>query len=112
MSEVLICGCRRRLNNMTKAEALELENKCDESMSKAIGEECTVSMALTGRLKVNFSENYLSLNKELNDISYIKFHGDYSDLLNYRYKILVCIEFNKKLFDKLIWSYDHKSELE
>lgn len=96
---------------MTKIEALELENKCDELMTKAIGEECAVSMALTGRLKVNFGEDYFSLNTEYANASYVKFHGNYVELLKAIESACCCIAENKELFNKLIWSYDHKYEL-
>lgn len=96
---------------MTEKEALEIENRCDEVMSEAIGEKCTVSMALTGRLKVNFDQNYFSLNKDFEGASYMNFHGDYQDLLSYIAEACKCVSDNKELFDKLIWSYNHKWEL-
>ena len=97
---------------MTIDEAIELENKCDELMSKAIGEECSVSMAMIGRLKVNFGENYFSLDKNFKDASYIKYHGFYSDLLSHIANACMCVADNKELFDKLVWSYNNRSDLE
>ena len=59
---------------MTKQEAIELENKCDELMSKYLQEECTVSMALTGKLKIEFGSNYLTLDADKKVASYVKYH--------------------------------------
>lgn len=97
---------------MTNIEAIELENKCDELMTKAIGEECSISMAMTGRLKVNFGDNYISLTKDFRGASYVKFHGYYVDLSDYITNACMCIADNKELFDKLIWSYENRNELE
>jgi uncharacterized protein (DUF342 family) len=94
---------------MTKLEAIELENKCDELVSEAIGEKVSVSMALTGRLKINFANDYFSLSEDLTKATYVNYHGYYSDLQDYINKACDCISSNKELFDKLIWSY--KNEL-
>jgi len=102
----------RKDDKMTNNEAVELENTCDELMTKAISEECNVSMAMTGRLKVNFGDNYFSLNSDYANASYVKFHGDYFGLLNVIEMACCCISENKELFDKLIWSYENRSKLE
>lgn len=97
---------------MTKQEALELENKCDTLMSKYLHTSCVVSLALTGRFKVSFEANYIILEKDNKTVSYIKFHGEYSELEEYINSIIKCIEDNKEVFDKLIWSYEHMNEIE
>ena len=96
---------------MTKKEAIELENKCDKLMSEYIDNDCNVSMALSGRFKVSFGENYITLGKDNKSASYIKFHGCYSDLEEYIDSIVRCIDENKKIFEELIWSYEHLSEI-
>lgn len=90
---------------MTKQEAIELETKCDEIVSEYLNEKCTVSMALTGRLKVNFGDNYFSFEKDMNTVNYVMFHGFYSDLENCINTIRKCFRDNKKLFKNLLCSY-------
>lgn len=96
---------------MTKQEAIELENKCDKLMSEYLDNDCTVSMALSGRFKVSFRDNYITLGRDNKSASYVNFHGDYSDLEEHIDSIVRCIEENKDVFDRLIWSYEHLSEI-
>ena len=97
---------------MTKKEAIELENKCDELMSEYLGEDCTVSMALSGRFKVKFGDDYITLTKDIGTASYVKYHGYYSDLEEHINLIIKCIKENTDIFNKLIWSYEHIREIE
>lgn len=97
---------------MTKQEAIKLENKCDKLMSEYLHTECTVSMALTGKLKVKFNGDYITLDKDFNTASYINFTGFYYDLKDCIDAIVRCVEANRALFDELIWSYEHISSLE
>lgn len=96
---------------MTKQEAMDLETKCDELMSQYTKEDCSVSMALTGRLKVYFDDDFITLNKD-RTVHHVSFTGFYSDLEEYISKIVKCIEDNEDLFEQLMWSYEHISELE
>lgn len=96
---------------MTKKEAIELENKCDELMSEYLDEDCSVSMALSGRFKVKFDDNYITLTKDISTVSYVKFHGYYSDLEEHINSAIKCIKENIDVFNKLIWSYEHISEI-
>lgn len=96
---------------MTKKEAIELENKCDELMSEYLNEDCTVSMALSGRFKVSFGDNYITLTKDISTASYVKFHGYYSDLEEHIDSAIKCIKENIDIFNELIWSYEHISEI-
>lgn len=97
---------------MTKQEASEIENICDKLMSYYLKEECTMSMALTGRLKVEFDGNFITINKPFGNVDYVRYVGYYSDLQEYIEKIQLCLQENKGIFDKLMWSYEHISELE
>ena len=97
---------------MTKQEAIELENKCDKLMSEYLKENCTISMALTGKLKVEFDGNYITLDKKLGETCYVKYQGYYEDLTDIINKAFFCVEDNEDMFDKLIWSYEHIRELE
>lgn len=98
---------------MTKADAEKLETICDELMCLYLGEDCTVSLALTGRLKISLESNhFIIMTKALDDVSYISFTGDFKDLNNYIDAIVKCVTENRGVFDKLIWSYEHRTELE
>jgi hypothetical protein len=96
---------------MTKQEAIELENKCDELMSKYTNEECNVSLALSGKLKVIFGDNYIVFDKELRGIDYISYTGFYQDLMDVIHQAFFCIYDHKSMFDRLIWSYENMKEL-
>ena len=96
---------------MTKQEAIELENKCDELMSEYLDEDCSVSMALSGRFRVKFDDNYITLTKDISTASYVKFHGYYPDLEEHINSAIKCIKENIDIFNKLIWSYEHISEI-
>lgn len=98
---------------MTKEEALKLENRCDKIMSGYLGRECTVSMALTGKLKVEFNDgDYITWNMTGNHVDYIRYVGFYSDLEDDVNMIHACISDNYDIFNNLIWSYNHRNELE
>lgn len=96
---------------MTKQEAMDLENKCDALMCKYVQEDCQVSMALNGRMKVYFGDGFVTLNKD-NTAHYIRFVGFYDDMLESIAKIVKCIEENAGDFEQLMWSYEHVRELE
>ena len=98
---------------MTKKEALVLENRCDKIMSGYLGRECLVSLALTGKLKIEFNDgDFITVNKQANAVDYINYMGCYSDLLDDINKVLTCVRENSDIFDQLIWSYEHRTELE
>ena len=96
---------------MTKTEALEIEKKCDELMSNALSWDCNVSQALTGRLKVAFDSNFINVSSDFSEVQYVGFHGYYEELITYCRKILQCLNENRELFEKLMWSYSHIMEL-
>lgn len=98
---------------MTKQEAMELENICDKLMSYYLKKECSMSLSLSGKLKVEFEDgDFINLNTKSGNVDYISFYGFYSDLLECIEKIQLCLKENKGIFDKLVWSYEHASELE
>jgi hypothetical protein len=96
---------------MTKKEAIELENKCDELMSRYLNKYCNVSMALNGRLKVSFDDNYITLTKDISTAWYVKFNGFYLELEEYIDSIIKCVKDNVDIFNELMWSYEHISEI-
>lgn len=98
---------------MTKQEAAKLENRCDKIMSGYLGKECTVSMALSGKLKVEFNDgDFVTWNMEHNDVDYVRYIGFYDELTETVAKIKECLDDNRDIFMNLMWSYSHRSELE
>lgn len=98
---------------MTKKEALELENKCDNLLSEATGHDCSVSQALGGNLRIQFGENNITINKyDLDTPEWVHYIGDYGDLQSFIISVQVAIRKNKRLFEKLMRSYTNVRELE
>ena len=98
---------------MTKEEAIKLENRCDKIMSGYLSKSCTVSLALSGKLKIEFDDgDYITWNMTRNEVDYVCFVGDYDYLVETVEKIKECIDDNRDIFDKLVWSYNHRMELE
>ena len=91
---------------MTKQEAIELESRCDKLMSEYLDSDCIVCLALSGRFKVCFGGNYITLGEDNKSASYVKFHGYYSDLEEYISAAVRCVEDNKDIFNRLIRSYE------
>ena len=98
---------------MTKAEAIKLEERCDKIMSGYLGKSCTVSMALSGKLKVEFDDgDYITWKLSGNHVDYINYFGFYSDLEDDINNIQGCISENYDIFEELMRSYEHRGELE
>lgn len=98
---------------MTKEEALKLENRCDKTMSGYLGRECTLAMALTGKLKIMFNDgDYITWNMTGNHVDYVSYIGFYSDLVDNVKMIQACVSDNYDIFNNLMWSYKHQTELE
>lgn len=91
---------------MTKQEAINLESECEKLLSDALGRECTVSMVLTGNLKVEFGENCVSISKyDFFTPDYIGFHGSRGYLEEAIGKIQKVFSENKDKFRLLLASY-------
>ena len=97
---------------MTKKEAMDLENKCDNLMCAYVQEDCQVSMALNGRMKVYFDGGFITLEKDHKTVHYLSYTGMRSDLDECVSNITKCIEENREDFEQLMWSYEHVRELE
>lgn len=98
---------------MTKKEALELEEKCDNLFSEVTGYTCIVSQALGGNLRIQFGENNITINKyDLDTPEWVHYIGDYSELQSFIISVRVTIRKNKKLFENLMWSYENIRGLE
>ncbi len=91
---------------MTKHEAFELEAKIDDIFSKATGKICQCSMALTGALRVGFGDNFVNINKyDLQSPDWVKYSGDYDELLDCISAIQKAIRDNEKDVKTLLDSY-------
>lgn len=98
---------------MTKEEAIRLENRCDKIMSGYLGKSCTVSLALTGKLKIEFDDgDYITWNITTNDADYVRYTGFYDYLDELITNVRESITDNRDIFNSLIWSYNHRAELE
>ena len=95
---------------MTKTQAIALEALCEKRLKEHLGEDCTVSLALTGRLRIDFNGHTLTFNKDLSP-DYISFDGNFSDIDNYIEDIQDCIKKYKSDFDRLLWSYENVGNL-
>lgn len=63
-----------------KSEAIKLEKESDKLFSDALGRGCTVSIALSGALKIAFEECYITVKPLSGTVDWIKWHGGYDDL--------------------------------
>ena len=107
---------------MTKQEAIDLEKQCEEWITSElkrnylVGDETlvTVGLTLTSRLRITYSNFAFVMSKNLyeNEFYYIYYAGDWDDLLLIRQSICVAIQNHIEDFEKLIWSYENRRELE
>ena len=97
---------------MTKQEACKLETTCDALMSHYLKTECEVSLALSGKLKISFDDGFITVKAKEGLVDYVSYAGSYSNLLEYIEKIFLCLIEHDDTFEKLIWSYEHRRELE
>ena len=98
---------------MTKQEAIDLENKADELMTEALGENAMVSLALSEYLRVMYDDgNIICINRDGRYVGWVKYSGFKEDLEDDSNKILKVVRENQELFQQLIWSYENRGELE
>ena len=100
---------------MTKQEAIQLEKDCENFIKDNLEEDgfVEVSMTLTGRLSVRLNDNKICFNPNNNwKTEYVSWNGDYRDLKLTQKKIKHLIREFSSDFEKLIWSYEHRTELE
>lgn len=100
---------------MTRGEAIKLETACDKLFGE-VGIDAQVCMALNGKLKVEFygrfQTNYITF-ELTGEPQYICFRG-YVEYLYRAISIIksVCAdEENRKMLERLKWSYEHIDEL-
>lgn len=94
---------------MTKQEAVQIEKECDKMFSDALGTDCNVSMTLAGNFSVSFKSHFVNINKyDLFTVDWIKYIGDYDDLLTYIERIQRTISKNRAKIELLMQSYGMK----
>ena len=102
----------------TLDEALELQKEIDSKLTKAVRkvtqsatDEAQISMALTGRIKVEYRDGYFNFNREDLSVSYFKFQGDYDDFIDLRNGISKVLATNRADINLLMNSYDNRRNL-
>ena len=95
---------------MTKTLAIALEALCEKKIKEAVELDVTISMALTGRLKIETEDGYVTFNEDTTP-DYCRYTGFYSDLNNFIENVAEVLKENKDIFYNLKWSYEHRKEL-
>ena len=97
---------------MTKQEAIDLETLCEAYLKEEFNCDLNISMNLTGRLKLEYDDNFIVIDKDFSRITYINYTGNYEDLIDDCNKFIKCVNEYKERFQQLVWSYEHINELE
>ena len=96
---------------MTKLDAEALEALCERRIGDALGAKATVSMSLNGCLKIDVGDNSINFSMPCMNAEWVRFQGDYCDLIKMRDSIVSVVRGDMELFDLLIWSYHNKRNL-
>ena len=101
---------------MKKSEALALQTSLEKELSTRLGEGCEISLALSGGLKMSLveSDGYIIFDRQypLEEVSYVRWNWYFDALLEAIEVIKGYFkEYGEEIY-KLIWSYEHRRELE
>ena len=97
---------------MTQSEARNIESICDQILTDNTDYDCYCSMALSAHLRIQFGEYCITISKkDLHTPVWFSFSGYWKDLEEFINQIQKCIEDNRILFERLMWSYEHCDEL-
>lgn len=98
---------------LTAAQALKLEQKIEAELSKLLNVPCSVYMALSGKFKVEFSEdeNFITFDAQAR-VDWVIFTGWYSTLQEYIRKIKRYLIKNKAEIEILMFSYENRQFLQ
>ena len=98
---------------MTKKEAIALEALCEKYLREALGIDVTVSMNLLGRLKfIFYNGDYIVISKDFYDTTYVRYTGDFEELMDTCSRIKNCVLNHATDFAALVWSYNNQGLLE
>ncbi len=103
-------------DKMKKTEALGLQTQLENDIKRELekkGEtyEVNLSQALTGDIQVHFDEYFVNFHPETLIIRYIHFTGYWEDFMTLTKTAHDVLEAHPILLTRLMWSYEHKSEL-
>lgn len=97
---------------MTQSEARNIESTCDSILTNNTDYDCYCSMALASHLRIQFGEHFLTISKrDLRTPVWISYSGYWNDLDIFIRQVQQCIHYNRMLFERLMWSYEHCGEL-
>ena len=96
---------------MTEKHAMALEALMEKRLKLATEKDIEISMALTGRLKIDFDGCYINLNRKDFTIDYMRYTGSFHDFTELHGIICRTLEAYREDVDELIWSYDNRNEL-
>ena len=98
---------------MTLKEAISLESQCEYYITNSVGMRCQIDLTLTNRLRVHDIDNGNSLlfSRDLEELEWVEYEGSIVELLDTAQKILPVMQVHRKDFEKLLWSYDNRTEL-
>lgn len=101
---------------MKKSEALALQTSLEKELSTRLGEGCEISLSLNGGLKVSLveSDGYIIFDHQypLEEVSYVRWNWYFDALLEAIEVIKDYFKEHGEEIYKLIWSYEHRRELE
>ena len=96
---------------MKKNEAIALEALTEKRLKSAIERDVTVSMALSGNLKVDFDDGYICFRPDSFAAENLSYTGDYVSLMLYVDNIRRSFVANQDDIKRLIWSYENRTKL-
>ena len=98
---------------MHKSDAVALESTCEQLLSDATKMNCTISMALSGNLKIQFGSSYITISKhDMCTPAWINYSGDYEELQQFIRDVQRTIKDHADEFDALRFSYEHINMLD
>ena len=97
---------------MTQKEAYDLQLLCESYLSKKLGEDVQLSLALSGKIKVSIEAgDSFTLTKDMKEIEYIDYTGWIDSLKDICNIIIKCVNDNRERFEQLLWSYQNIKNL-
>jgi len=97
---------------MKRSEALALENKMQDLLREATKENIEISLALTGRIRIQWDETTITFNKGDLSVNWVSYTGYYGTLVEAIESAQRVFSENRKDFDLLVWSYENIRTLE
>ena len=97
---------------MKRSDAIALQEAIESRLSSLADKDLQISQALTGKLRVQIGESFLTFDHKTGEICYLHFTGFYSDLEEIKRAIKKIIKEHPHTLERLLWSYNHCTELE